>query len=99
MELEEIVVGSTRVQLEEFRESIIWKDIVRELDAWLMGLEREVEIMVENAANDNPSTANVCMHIGHIYGRKKAVEYMKAIPSVLIGFIDDKKANKDREED
>lgn len=93
--LERMQVRATVGDLEEFKESIVWKDILRELDAWRKGFEIEQSAIVDNAQSENPSTASVLMHLGDINGRTKAVEYMKMIPDIFIQMLKDEKDIKD----
>ena len=95
-DLEKMEVLSTIGDLEEFKESMIWKDIERELSAWKVGFEQELFSINDRVAADNPSTANVLMHIGDINGRIKAVNYMLALPDVLIGLIEAEKVSKSK---
>lgn len=86
-----ITVNATRRQIEEFKSSILWQDITRELGFWTEGFERERDAIVENAAKDNPSTATILLHLGDINGRKKAVAYFEQILDVFLDVLEDKK--------
>jgi|WetSurMetagenome_2_1015567.scaffolds.fasta_scaffold141677_2 hypothetical protein len=83
-----IEIGSTKSQLEEFKESLIWKDISREIETWLDGLKVEQDNIVRDAEDGNPSTASVLLHLGDINGRRKAMQYILGIPDVLIGVLE-----------
>jgi hypothetical protein len=83
------VVYSTKAQLEEFKESLPWQDVVRELNAWAKGFEIERGQIVDDAKHDNPSTACVLMHMGDINGRVKTVEYIKLLPDMLLKILED----------
>lgn len=87
-----VVVNATKVQIEEFKDSILWSDITRELNFWAEGFDREKDSIVDDAAENNPSTAAVLLHLGDINGRKKAVKYFEQILDV---FLDVLEANKD----
>lgn len=93
-----IVVNATHGQIEEFKESVLWKDISRELDFWLEGFAREQDSIVDSAASSNPSTASVLLHLGDINGRKKAVAYFKQILDVFLEILDEKKKSKEPED-
>ena len=86
-----MAVNATRGQIEEFKESILWQDICRELDFWAEGFAREQDAIVDNAHSDNPSTAAVLLHYGDINGRKKAVAYFGQILDVFLDVLEDKK--------
>lgn len=80
-------VNSTKIQLDEFKESLVWKDIVEELNVWKKGFEIEMANIVDNAAEENPSTASVLMHMGNISGRIKAVGYIKDLPDMFLEIL------------
>jgi len=84
MALGEMIVRSTIGDLQEFKKSIIWKDIQRELYMWKKGFELELKTITDKAAETNPSTATVLMHLGDINGRIKAVDYMMSLPNIFI---------------
>ena len=81
-------VGATKDQLEDFKSSVIWNDFVRELKMWKKGFEAELKSIVDDAAENNPSTAAVLMHMGDINGRLKAVDYVLGLPDVFISIIE-----------
>jgi len=94
--MEKIELRTTRDQVEEFKESILWADITEELNSWKEGFERELKAIVEDAAANNPSTASVLMHLGDLNGRLKAVDYMLSIPDVFLSLLEAKlEVNKD----
>jgi hypothetical protein len=88
MKLENIQVRASKGDLQEFKRSIIWGDMKRELHAWRKAFETEMRSIVDNASKENPSTANVLMHIGDINGRIKAVDYMMSLLDVFIDILD-----------
>lgn len=95
---EAIEIYSTKGQLEEFKESVIWKDIARELESWLQGFEIERDAIVDDAEKENPSTASVLLHLGDLNGRKKAVNYVLGIPDLFISILIDKAEEKSKSE-
>jgi len=88
--MEVIEIKSTKSQLEDFKESIIWYDLVKELEAWKKGFEMELKSIVDGAASSNPSTASVLLHLGDLNGRIKAVDYLLSLPDVFISLLEDK---------
>lgn len=76
-----MIVHATRSQIESLKNSIIWKDIVRELRSWEQTFPDEIDSIVRNAEEENPSSANVLMHIGCITGRKDTI-------ALIIGILD-----------
>jgi hypothetical protein len=77
-------IDATKDQISSFNESLLWADIRRELLLWKKGFENERASIVDNAAENNPSTASVLLHMGDINGRIKAVEYMLSIPEMFL---------------
>jgi hypothetical protein len=92
--MEQINLRVSRDAIEEFKESILWADIVEELNSWKTGFELERGSIVDDAAETNPSTASILLHLGDISGRIKAVDYMLSIPDVFLGLLDTKKEDK-----
>lgn len=86
----QITINSTKHQIEEFKESILWADICRELDFWIEGFEGEKDTVVDRIASENLSTAAALTLVGSIDGRKKAVEYFKQILYVFISILEEK---------
>lgn len=86
-----IELGSTIAEIETFRESTLWNDIKNELNAWNEGFDLERRSIVDDAADSNPSTAAVLMHLGDLNGREKAVDYMLGILDMFISILEVKK--------
>lgn len=95
MGLEEVKVSVTIGDLEEFKKSLIWRDMRRELSSWKKGFERELKSIVDNIATTNPTTAQVLTHLGDINGRTKAVDYMLSLPDVFISILESDKKSTD----
>lgn len=93
--METLRVNATRGAIEEFKESVLWADVVRELEAWKMGFEQELRGITDEVADTNPSTASVLMHIGNITGRIKAVDYFISILDVFLSVLEDQKEESD----
>lgn len=98
--MEQLTLRTTRDQVEEFKSSILWADIIEELESWKEGFKREMESIVDEAANSNPSSASVLLHMGDLNGRMKAVDYFLSIPDVFLSLMEDKedKHNKTKED-
>lgn len=86
-----IQVNSTKAQIEEFKNSILWQDFVRELRFWSEGFNNEMKTIVDDAESSNPSTAAVLLHMGDLNGRIKAVEYVLNLPDVFLDILEAKK--------
>ncbi len=96
MKTEEIEIKSTKAQLEEFKDSFVWLDIVNELEKWKQGFEEELRSIVDDAASSNPSTASVLLHLGDLNGRIKAVDYMLSIPDIFLSLMEEKENDSGR---
>ena len=85
--MEEIKLRTTTSAIEEFKESILWEDIKRELGTWKEGFKIEQDCIVDDAAENNPSTASVLLHMGDLNGRIKAVDYVLGILDVFTDIL------------
>lgn len=94
--MEQLTLRTTRGQVEEFKESILWADIVAELENWKFGFELELKSIVDEAAESNPSTASILLHMGDLNGRLKAVNYMLSIPDVFLSLLETNKAESEQ---
>ena len=98
--MEGIQIRTTVDQLEEFKESILWADMVEELKSWKEGFNREMLSIVDNAEGENPSTASVLLHMGDLNGRQKAVDYFLSLPDVFLDLLkmklEDKKDGRNK---
>lgn len=95
MGLESITVRSTKGDLEEFKRSLIWLDIKRELIAWKKGFESELAGLVDTVARENTSTAALLTHLGSVDGRIKAVNYMLQLPDIFVQVLDAQRNEKE----
>jgi len=93
--MNEIVVRATKEQINEFKESLLWQDIVNELMNWKEGFNREMQSIVDDAATENPSTASVLLHMGDLNGRQKAVDYMINILDMFLSILESKEQEND----
>lgn len=94
-----LIVNATKTAVEEFKESILWADIVRELENWRLGFQMEMMSIPDRSADENLSTASILMHMGDINGRVKAVDYMLTILDVFTDVLGDKKEEQDEPEE
>lgn len=92
-----IKINSSRDQIDDFRKSILWSDITRELKSWKKGFNAEMLNIVDDAENGNSSTASVLLHMGDLNGRQKAVDYMLSILDVFTDIIETQKEDEGME--
>ena len=95
-------IFSTKSQIEEFKESLIWKDIVRELHHIKRLATLEYDIVGEVHTDDQgyrivPNQSETLIHLGDIKGRKKAVDYFLSIPDILLQTLEVNKDDAERE--
>jgi len=89
------MIKSTRSQVEEFKESFVWKDIVDELNHLARLAMLEYDIVGEPHIDDSnykvvPNSSETLIHLGEIKGRRKAVNYFLSIPDILLQQLEDK---------
>lgn len=82
---------ATKVQIEDFKESTLWKDILEEITKWKENASREPNAIVAEAEEKNPSTATVLMRLGHAAGIENAVLYFEGILDLLLSIKGDEK--------
>lgn len=87
----EVNVRATKDQIIEFKQSILWKDIKRELGSWKLGFKKELIQVIDNVASENPNTPALLTHLGDINGRIKTVDYVLSLPDVFLQIIEDNK--------
>ena len=93
---------SSRPLIEEFMNSTVWKDIVRELKSLRHKSLIEYDIVGEPHKNDDgdmiiPTTAETLIHLGDIKGRRKAVDYFLSIPDIFLQILDTEKEEREFE--
>jgi cytochrome c-type biogenesis protein CcmE len=94
----EVRVRASKFEIEEFKKSIVWKDIKLELAMWKKGFRIERDGIVEEASDTNPSTASILLHLGDLNGRMKAVNYMLTLPDIFLQLLEDQKDDSRRNE-
>jgi hypothetical protein len=85
------VVHATKNQIEDFKESLLWKDIERELKIWQSAASQEYAQVIGNIIAGNSEIENSDMHLGSLYGREKTVDYLLSLPDIFIQILEDKK--------
>jgi len=84
------VVNATKDQIEDFKESLLWKDIKRELMIWKRMARNEYSQMVGMAIEKPTSDSNILMHLGSVYGREATVDYLLSIPDAFLQILEEK---------
>lgn len=94
--LDEKTIRSSKSEVEEFKDSLVWLDILDELNDLARRAEVEYDIVGEPHVNDKghmivPTTSETLIHLGEIKGRRKAVSYFLNIPDIFLQILEDKK--------
>lgn len=87
-------INATKDQIKELKSSILWADIINELNNWKEGFNAEMMSIVDTSADSNPSTASVLLHMGDLNGRQKAVDYMLGILDVFLSIQETNKTDE-----
>jgi len=103
MQDEEVTIRSTKSQLEEFKTSFIWKDMVDEIARLARNSQVEYDLVGEPHIDDEgfkiiPNTSETLIHLGDIKGRRKAVGFFLNIPDILIQALEDQENDNRRNE-
>ena len=93
MEDEKEAIRSTKGEIEQFKESMVWLDIVDELTVISNNAQREYDLVGESHIDDEgykviPNSSETLIHLGDIKGRRKAVSYFLNIPDILIQILE-----------
>jgi len=87
---------ATKSQIEEFKESFIWKDIKRELAIWKRMAKDEYSQVVGDSINKLSADSSLLMHLGSIYGREATIDYLISLPDVFLQILEEKENDTGR---
>jgi hypothetical protein len=79
----DIIIRSTKSQLEDFKQSMIWKDIKRELGIWIRMAKDELLPLAMQCTTDDIPT-NTAAKLAAIGGRIEAIHHILQIPDNFI---------------
>lgn len=90
------ILLSTKSQIEEFKESFIWKDITNYLKNLANLAQLEYDIVGEPHIDDQgykivPNSSETLIHLGDIKGRRKAVSHFLSIPDIFLQSLEGEK--------
>lgn len=88
------MIRATKVQIEEFQKSMLWADILEEIAKWKEQAGAEYDDIVASAEHENPTSAKVLLHLGHIAGRRSTVEFFEGILDMFLSFKETEQINK-----
>ena len=100
--LDESTIRASKSEVEEFKDSLVWLDIMDELNDLAKRAELEYDLVGEPHVDDSghmivPNTSETLIHLGEIKGRRKAVSYFLNIPDILLQILEDKKDDLKRD--
>lgn len=73
----------TKGQIEEFKQSFLWKDMKRELGMWIQGLKSDaIRLAAHCASEDIPN--NISARLAAIGGRLEAIDYLLNLPDEFL---------------
>jgi hypothetical protein len=78
------MIRATKTQIEDFMESNLWLDILDEVTRWKDQAAGEYDAIVETSDDENPTTAKVLLHLGHIAGRRSTVDFVTGILDTIL---------------
>ncbi len=88
------MINATKVQIEDFKESILWKDILGELLLWKERAMQEYDSIIDHAIDTNMQTSALLLSLGDINGRRKAVLYFEDILDTLLSIKEQENDSK-----
>lgn len=96
-DVREIMISSTVDQINEFKGSLLWDDIKRELGMWLEGFLHEYGAIADSCMDREENSASALVHIGNIRGREQAIDYLLQLPDMFLELKEDKKDESRRD--
>ena len=96
-DLLKVRVDATRDQINVFKGSLLWKDMVRELNRWKEMFQLEQSSVIEGCMDGVLGGAGTLLRIGDLRGREKTVDYLLLIPDIFLQVLEDKKNESRRE--
>ncbi len=103
--VEEKKLRSSRNEIEEFKNSFLWLDIVDELTELSKKAQLEYDLVGEHHIDDAgykivPNSSETLIHLGDIKGRRKAVDYFLNILDIFLQILEgEKDASRHNEAD
>ena len=93
----EVRINATKDQIEDFTESILWKDIKNELKIWQTAAMQEYAQVIGNVIEGNSGIENSDMHLGSLYGRERTIDFLLGLPEMFLQLLEDKVKEKEDE--
>ena len=81
------IVESTLTKLENFRDSSVWRDMIREIDIW------------DRMAQSGYDECRTMEDVTRIQGRREALQYILSLPDTLINAVKEQMEKDRRNQD
>lgn len=99
-DVKQVLVRASADQIKDFRDnSLIWKDVKREMAIWSRMFQREVMEVIDDVVAGQREAGSALTHLGSIHGRVKAVEYMLSLPDIFLQTLEMQKEARKRAQD
>ena len=95
----DVRIDATRGQIEEFKGSLLWRDMCREMEVWKGMCKDEYGVVINNCIEsdvDKPNTATTLIHLGDIHGRQKAMDYVMSMLDVFLQILEERQDDSGR---
>ena len=89
MKYKEMKLRATKDSIEEFKNSVLWKDIKRELGVWKKMAKDELVFLANGCSDIKDLTS-----IARIGGRIEAINYMLEVPDIFLQEIENARRNE-----
>ena len=101
--MDEPTIRSTKSQVEEFKESFIWLDMVDEVNRIAKNAAIEYDLVGESHVDDEgykviPNSSETLIHLGDIKGRRKAAVYFLSLPDIFLQILEGQEDDNRRNE-
>lgn len=82
-------IKSTKASIEDFKESILWQDMLVEMDLWIESLQSNDEI-TGSIIDGNLNSGAALAKLGYVKGCREAVGRFKQILDILLNNKEEK---------
>ena len=96
MDEHEVVINATRDQIEEFKGSLLWKDMQEELKRWLEMFAIQKSNTIDMCISGEIGGSSALASLAEVKGRERTIEYIMAMPDVFLQILEDKKNDSGR---
>jgi hypothetical protein len=94
----DVLIRATKEQILEFKESILWKDMKREMAIWRRQFERETLNVIDDMIEGEKESLSCMAHLASIHGRGRAIDFMIALPDTFLSILQMQKEDKQPKE-